>query len=89
MLSYLAIRGESENVMGKIISASFVSEWDGGTQIITSCKVNLDTKEVFNIQSVDCNVNNLEEEYIIINDEKFPVLQKSDITENSDEYWYE
>lgn len=74
-----------------IITALFVSEWDGGTQITTPCKVNLDTKEVFEVELADCgeNVGTLDREFIVIDDWDYPVFQISDITEEDDEFWYE
>ena len=74
-----------------IITALFVSEWDGGTQITTPCKVNLDTKEVFEVELADCgeSVGTLDREFIVIDDWEYPVFQISDITEEDDEFWYE
>ncbi len=46
--------------------AIYVSVWDGGTKIETSCEFNPETKEVKNIESTD-NVEDLDildEEYI-------------------------
>lgn len=71
-----------------IIEATFVSLWDGDCYISTSCKVDTDTKEVFNIEisSVDSeNLHILEKEFIIIDKIAYPVYNyKKDM-----EYWYE
>ena len=55
-----------KNTKSKIIKAAFVSIWDGNVYIETSCKINLETKEVFNIKTVDYEGDMLEKEYVII-----------------------
>ena len=54
-----------------IENATFVSIWDGGYSVETKCSVNLET---------------LDEQYIIINDNKYPVYEK-DEAEVGD-FWY-
>lgn len=52
--------------------ATYVSVWDGGTEIETSCEFNPETKEVKNIESTDEDIEDLDildEEYIIFNGE--------------------
>ena len=68
-----------------IKNAIFTSVWDGGYEIKTQCKVDMDTNQVFNIESVD--VGNIyeecKEEYITIDEENYPVFR---IGSN---FWYE
>lgn len=71
-----------------IKNATFTSVWDGGYEITTNCKVNMETKEVFNIEisvGTEDLVDNLDEEYISIDDVIYPVSNDSEETE----YWYE
>lgn len=70
-----------------IKEAEFVSVWDGGFAVATSCKVNMATKEVFGIEvseNVADMVDVLDEEHITIDGEDFPVSNE----EASDGYWY-
>lgn len=52
------------------MKAKFVSVWDGGIEIITDCDFNPITKEVFNIDSVECNVESLEDEFVLYKGEE-------------------
>ena len=74
-----------------IKNATFTSVWDGGYEITTNCKVNMETKEVFDIElaEVDESLDILEKEYVVIDDVEYPVFQLSDITEEDNEFWYE
>lgn len=58
-----------------IKNAKFTSVWDGGYEVITNCKVNMETKEIFDIETVDVDVDILEEEYVTINDKKYSVFE--------------
>jgi len=72
-----------------IRDATFASVWDGGFAITTACKVNMETKEVFDIQvSPDTAdmVNNLDEEYVTIEGDKHIVV--SEDMREADEYWH-
>ena len=70
-----------------VTEAEFTSVWDGGFAVATSCKVNMATKEVFDIEvsavSAD-GLDVLDEQYITIDGEKFPVFDE----ETEDGYWY-
>lgn len=70
-----------------IKNAKFVSVWDGDTNVITSCKVNMETKEVFDIERADkeglATLNTLDAEYIDIDGEIHPVSANKAETE----YW--
>ena len=64
----------------------FSSLWDDGIEIITNCRVNTSTKEVFDIDVVD--THGLEMpcgEYVIIDGKGFPVSRRG---EGCTEYWY-
>ena len=74
-----------------IKNAKITSVWDGIYEITTNCKVNMETKEVFDIElaEVDESLDILEKEYVVIDDVEYPVFQLSDITEEDNEFWYE
>ena len=70
-----------------ITEAEFVSVWDGGFAVATSCKVNMVTKEVFDIEVSEESADGLDvldEQYITIDGEKFPVFD----AETDDGCWY-
>lgn len=72
-----------------IVPAKFVSVWDGGTLIEAGCKVNLKTKEVFDIEVVEDvadMLDTLDEEYIVLPGVKETVVQADE--REDDEYWY-
>jgi len=76
--------------MGNIISAIFTSVWDGESSVVSApCKVDMDTKRVFDIQMVDApGVETLDKEYIETEDgRRFPVRQKNDA--GPDDFWYD
>ena len=50
------------------MKATYVTIWDGGTEIRTNCHYDPDSKEVTNIESVNVNVEILEDEYIEFED---------------------
>ena len=68
-----------------IKNATFTSVWDGGYAITTNCKVNMETKEVFDIETVevDDSIDVLDNEYVTIDGIDYPV-SADDMTE----YWY-
>ena len=73
-----------------IKNATFTSVWDDGYEITTNCKVNMKTKEVFDIEVAEVDgLEILEKEYVVIDGEEYPVFQLSDITEEDNEFWYE
>lgn len=49
-------------------NAYFISVWDGGVTLTTACNYNPETKVVSDIDSVDVDVEILEEEYVVFND---------------------
>ena len=74
-----------------IKNATFTSVWDGGYEVTTNCKVNMETREFFDIElaEVDESFEILEKEYVVIDDVEYPVFQLSDIAEEDNEFWYE
>ena len=68
-----------------IKNATFTSVWDGGYEVTTNCKVNMETKEVFDIEmaEVDDNLDILEAEFVTIDGIDYAV-SNDDITE----YWH-
>lgn len=54
--------------------AFYVSRWDDGSVIITPCKVDVQTKLIYDIQSCPWSPDGcLEDEIIIIGDEEYPI----------------
>ena len=55
--------------MSIVKNGLFTSVWDGGFEITTKCKVNTETKEIFDIEVSESTadaVNDLDEEYVTI-----------------------
>jgi len=74
-----------------IKKAKFISVWDGGCKVITNCKVNMKTHNIFDIEKVDIEgLEILDAEYITIDGKDYPV---SNVTEedniNKSNFWYE
>lgn len=72
-----------------IKNGTFTSVWDGSYEVITKCKVNMETKEVFDIEVSEDTadlVNDLNYEYVTIDGEKHFVSYNG---EEDTEYWYE
>lgn len=71
-----------------IKNGTFTSVWDGGYEITTNCKVNMETKEVFDIEisvGTEDLINELDYEYITIDGKDYSVSNDKEDTE----YWYE
>ena len=70
-----------------IKNATFTSVWDGGYEITTNCKVNMSTKQVFDVEraEVDDILDVLETEYITVDGIDYPVSCDKEETE----FWYE
>lgn len=78
-----------------IKDATFTSVWDGDTEITTSCKVNMDTKKVFDIEISEAAdyVYTLCEEYITIDGTDYKVVFEDDYgwydeEERESVFWY-
>lgn len=80
--------------MKKIIKGKFFSIWDDGILVETNCKINLDTKEVFDIQLSDTeeNVEILNEQFVQYSIDgtvyKEEVFQIDEIDEPYTGFWY-
>ena len=80
--------------MKNIIKGKFISVWDDGVEIKTNCKINLETKEVFNIQLAEVG-----EEFEVLNEQfvqytvnnivhKEEVCQIDEAEESYVGFWY-
>lgn len=73
-----------------ITKAMFTSVWDDCIEINSYCKVNTETKEVFDIEGVDAeeyDVNSCTEEYITFPDGyEYSVYHRDDADDG--DYWY-
>lgn len=76
-----------------IKNATFTSVWDGGYEVTTNCRVNMETREVFDIEvNNDDNIeglNSLDYEYITIDGEEFDVFNKDLTDVGVTDFWYE
>ena len=72
---------------GTVCNVPYVSVWDGGTFVETTADVRLDTKQVFNIKTVDVgeSVDALDREYIMLGGKEWPVFEKSEAADG--EFW--
>lgn len=73
-----------------IVNAKFCSMWNRSEQLVeTKCKVNMETKEVFDIEPSEYPVNGeLDDEYILIDGVGYDVYNDvlCDVPEG--EFWY-
>lgn len=79
--------------MSVIKNGLFTSVLDGGFEITTKCKVNTETKEIFDIEVSESTadaVNELDEEYVTIDGVDYSAANHDDIDEDDKEtFWYE
>ncbi len=68
-----------------IKNATFTSVWDGSYEVTTNCKVNTETKEVFDIEKVDIDADVLEYEYVTLDGNEYSVSNDNEDTD----FWYE
>ena len=73
----------------EIKDAILVAIYDGVEQVKMNCKVNTNTKEVYDIKVPDSvnNFNYFMGFYFNIDDELHPIVSKKEV--KNDEYWYE
>ena len=71
-----------------IKNATFTSVWDGGYEVTTNCKVDMETREVFDIEmrEVDESLEHLDNEYITIDGEDFNVFSVDEVEDAN--FWY-
>lgn len=78
-----------------IKNATFTSVWDGGYEVTTNCKVNMETREVFDIEVNNSDeiegLNILEYEYITVDGIDYAVYNAEDYKDRLEEtsFWYE
>lgn len=74
-----------------IKNATFTSVWNGGYEVTTNCKVDMETREVFDIEVNDSDniekLNELNCEYITIDGEEFDVFSVDEVEDGN--FWYE
>lgn len=72
-----------------IKNATFTSVWDGGYEVTTDCKVDMETRKVFDIEliEVDESLEHLDREYITINGEEFDVFSVDEVEDGN--FWCE
>lgn len=72
-----------------IKNATFTSVWDGGYEVTTNCKVDMETRKVFDIEliEVDESLEHLDREYITIDGEDFDVFSADEVEDGN--FWYE
>ena len=72
-----------ENDDANVVEARFVSEWEDGSVVETPCMLNLNTREVFDIETADVDPDsNLAGEYVILPDgSKEPVTCLFELTD--------
>ena len=75
-----------------IKNATFTSVWDGGYAVTTNCKVNMETREVFDIEiaEVDESYEQLDYEYITLDGKDYNVYNANDGTDGLEDtdFWY-
>lgn len=78
-----------------IKNAQYVSVWNGGFELVSTCKINTQTHEIFDIQTLADTVDDdgdeldiLDEEYVIIDGQKFPARNTDDDPKSEFDYWY-
>lgn len=71
-----------------IKNATFTSVWDGGYEVTTNCKVDMETREVFDIEmrEVDESLEHLDNEYITIDENNFDVFSIDEVEDAN--FWY-
>lgn len=82
------------NTVKNIIKGKFISVWDGGIEVETNCKINLETKEIFDIQLSDIGeeLETLNEQFVrytinkIVHKEE--VCQIDEVEESYTGFWY-
>lgn len=71
-----------------IKEAKFTSVWDDGYEVTSDCKVDMESKEVFDIEMTnvdELDLEILEREYITIDNKEYSVSRDG---EDNAEFWY-
>ena len=80
--------------MKNIVKGKFVSVWDNGITVETNCKINLETKEAFDIKlaEVDESFEILNHQYVVFDIDgisyKKEIRHIDDIDEDYFGFWY-
>ena len=81
-----------KNINSVIKNAVYTSVWDGGIKITADCKVNMKTKEVFDIKMDDNDniesLDVLDSEYITVDGADYDVVNASENGVAKSDYWY-
>lgn len=77
-----------------IKNATFTSVWDGGYEVTTNCKVDMETREVFDIEISENTaefIYELDYEYITIDGDDYSVHNAEDGLDGLSDnvFWYE
>lgn len=76
-----------------IKNATFTSVWNGGYEVTTNCKVNTNTREVFDIEKEDREeLDCLEKEFVTVDGKDFScgcALADTEQLNEQTDYWYE
>lgn len=74
-----------------IREASYTSVWDCGRAVTSSCMVDTETHEVFNIEVVeDCDeLDSLDSEYVTIDGVDYKAAHISERKDDGSSFWYE
>ena len=67
-------------------NAVFCSVWDGGFVLESACKIDEETREIYDIATHDTPVEILEKEYVIIDGEEHPASSSEEYNGNG--YYY-
>ena len=71
-----------------IKDATFTTVWDDGASVIsTSCRVNTETKEVFDIAQADADVSQLDMQYVSFGGNDY-IVTRSDEKVSENQFWY-
>lgn len=93
MEKFMLVPNETMKYHDEECEATYYSLWDDDILLESECKVNLKTREIYEIEpSGVCgdSLNVLEEEYIEIDDIKAPACRKDELDEDDTfTFWYE
>jgi hypothetical protein len=64
-ISLEGARNECRKMDGDLIEAEYISEWEEG-DIYTPCEIDVNTLEIINLQTIDCDYQHLESERVDI-----------------------
>lgn len=74
-----------------IKNGTFTSVWDGGYEVTTNCKVDMETHEVFDVEvaMLKTDLKHLDYEYITLDGEDYAVLNANEEEDiDKSDFWY-